>query len=61
MKREIVDYRQFRLNKLNTPQFSHLWLLLGWAAYLFLFFLTENLIPEERCIVVHFSSIKVRI
>ena len=50
MKRKIVDYRQF---KLNTPQFSHLWLLLGWVVYFFLFFLTENFIPEEKCTVVH--------
>ena len=23
-----VDYRQFRFSKLNTPEFSHVWLLL---------------------------------
>ena len=31
MKKPVVDYRQFRLNKLNDPQFSHLKLLLGWV------------------------------
>ena len=34
MKKPVVDYRQFRLRKLNTPEFSHLKLLLiGWGAY----------------------------
>ena len=30
MKKPMVDYRQFRLSKLNTPEFSHLKLLGGW-------------------------------
>ena len=29
----MVDYRSFRLNKLNTPEFSHLWLILFWPLY----------------------------
>ena len=53
MKKPMVDYGQFRLNKINDPQFSHLKLLLGWVAYLVLFFLTENLVPAERCYPVH--------
>ncbi len=53
MKKPVVDYRTFRLQKLNTPQFSHLWLLLGWVGYFLLYFLTENLIPAERCYPVH--------
>ena len=53
MKKPAVDYREFRLSKLNTPQFSHLKLLLGWVGYFALYFLTENLIPVERCIPVH--------
>ena len=53
MKKPMVDYRTFRLKKLNTPQFSHLWLLLGWVGYFLLYFLTENLIPAERCYPVH--------
>jgi len=53
MKKPMVDYRQFRFSKLNTPEFSHLKLLGGWIAYFILYFLTENLIPQERCHIVH--------
>ena len=53
MKRPVVDYRAFRLSKLNDPQFSHLKLLLGWVVYFSLYFLTENLIPAEKCYPVH--------
>ena len=53
MKKPVVDYRQFRLSKLNDPKFSHLKLLLGWVGYFALYFLTENLIPRENCYVIH--------
>ncbi len=53
MKKPMVDYRQFRFSKLNTPEFSHLKLLGGWIAYFALYFLTENLIPQSRCHIVH--------
>lgn len=53
MKKPVVDYRQFRLRKLNDPQFSHLKLLGGWILYFILYFLTENLIPAEKCTSVH--------
>ena len=53
MKKPAVDYRQFRLSKLGSPEFSHLKLLLGWVVYFALYFLTENLIPVERCTPVH--------
>ena len=53
MKKPVVDYRQFRLSKLNEPRFSHLKLLLGWVGYFILYFLTENLIPADRCRPVH--------
>lgn len=53
MKKPVVDYRRLRLNNLNTPEFSHLKLLLGWVGYFTLYFLTENLIPAENCHVIH--------
>ena len=53
MRKPVVDYRTFRLRKINDPQFSHLKLLLGWVGYFILFFLTENLIPAENCYPVH--------
>ena len=48
-----VDYHGFRLSRINEPQFSHAKLLLGWVGYFCLYFLTENLIPAERCTPVH--------
>ena len=53
MKKPVVDYRQFRLSKLGQPEFRHLLLLLGWVVYFSLYFLTENLIPAEKCTPVH--------
>ena len=53
MKKQRVDYSGFRLSKLTDPRFSHLLLLLGWIVYFALYFLTENLIPNEKCFPVH--------
>ena len=53
MKKPVVDYRELRLSRLNEPRFAHLKLLGGWIVYFALYFLTENLIPAERCHVVH--------
>ena len=53
MKTPLVDYRQFRFSKLNTPQFRHLKLLWAWPVYFAMYFLTENLIPPERLHTVH--------
>ena len=53
MRKPVVDYRTFRLRKINDPQFAHLKLLLGWVGYFTLYFLTENLIPAESCTPVH--------
>jgi len=53
MKKPVVDYREFRLSRINEPRFSHLKLLLGWVVYFALYFLTENLIPVESCHVIH--------
>ena len=44
-----VNPKEFSLSKLNTPEFSHLKLLWGWVIYFALYFLTENLIPVEKC------------
>jgi len=53
MKKPVIDYRTFRLRRINEPQFSHLKLLLGWVIYFILFFITENLIPAEKCRPIH--------
>ena len=53
MRTPMVDYRKLRLNNINTPQYRHLFLLLGWVGYLSMYVLTENLIPAESCYPVH--------
>lgn len=53
MKRQPVDYRDFRLSRLNDPRYAHVKLLGGWLVYFALYFLTENLIPPDRCHPVH--------
>lgn len=53
MKKPVVDYRKFRLSKLNTPEFSHLKLLSAWIFYFLAYFITENFIPAESCHVMH--------
>lgn len=53
MKTPQVDYRKFRLNRLNEPEFAHLKLLWGWVTYFVLYLLTENLIPAESCHPIH--------
>ncbi len=53
LREPVVDYREFRLSRLNEPRFSHIKLLSGWAVYLCLYFITENLIPLDKCHVIH--------
>lgn len=53
MKRQMLDYRGFSLAKINEPRFSHVKLLLGWVVYFIMYFVTENLIPAERCHPIH--------
>ena len=49
MKKKPVDYRGFSLRRLNEPRFSHIKLLGGWIFYFAMYFITENLIPPEKC------------
>ncbi len=53
MKKQRVDYTGFSLRRLNEPRFAHAKLLGGWLVYFAMYFLTENLIPVERCHVIH--------
>lgn len=53
LKRLMVDYRQLRLSRMGEPQFAHVKLWFTWLIYFALYFLTENLIPAEKCHVVH--------
>lgn len=52
-RKPVVDYREFRLSRLNEPEFSHIKLLGGWLVYLAFYFITENLIPLSECHVIH--------
>ena len=49
MRKPVVDYRKLRPNNITSPQYRHLLLLLGWVVYFALYYLTENLIPAEKC------------
>lgn len=49
MQAPTVDYRKLRLSNINSPEYRHLLLLLGWVGYFVLYFITENLIPAEKC------------
>ena len=53
MKAPVVDYRAFRPKCINEPQYAHLKLLAGWLVYFALYFLTERLIPYDRCHPIH--------
>ena len=43
----MTDYRQFRLSKLNTPEFSHLKYLLFWPAYGLAFMILERFVTLD--------------
>ena len=53
MKQPVVDYRKLRLSNITSPEYKHLLLLLGWVVYFAFYFLTENLIPAEKCHPMH--------
>ena len=61
MKLPLIDYRQFRLSRLNTPQFRHLKLLLFWPIFSLVFCYLENYRPTVyyapmRCALDHSAS-----
>ena len=53
MRAPVVDYRDFRLRRLNDPRFSHLKYLSIWLFFFVMYTLTENLIPAEACHPMH--------
>jgi len=55
MRKPEVDYREFRLRKINEPQFSHLKLLFGWVGYFAMYYLTEKLILPQHCMPMRFA------
>lgn len=53
MKMTPVDYRRFRPRLINTPEFSHLWLLLYWPLYGLSFMYVERFYPVEHYQPMH--------
>lgn len=53
MKNTAVDYRRFRLRLINTPEFSHLWMLLYWPVYGLGFMYVERFYPVKHYYAVH--------
>lgn len=47
-----VDYRNFRLNQINKPEYKHLWLLLFWPIYYLRYPFIESLNTPDRCFPV---------
>ena len=52
-ERTPVSYRDLSPRTIREKRYSHLFLLLGWVGYFLLYTLTENLIPAEKCHVIH--------
>ena len=48
-----VDYRQFRLRKLSTPEFSHVKLLLFWPFFGLMFLFLERFQPPRNYYPMH--------
>lgn len=53
MRRKAYDYSGFSIKRLREPRFRHILLLAGWIGYFSLYFITENLIPADKCHVIH--------
>ena len=49
----MVDYRKFRLSRLNSEEFKHLWLLLYWPVYGVLFWFAERFYTVESYKVMY--------
>lgn len=48
----MVDYRGFRLFRLNEPRFRHIWLLLFWPVYGLFFYCIEWVFPQDHFYVM---------
>ena len=53
MKKPVTDYREFRLSKLNSPEFKHVKLLLYWPVYGLLFLFVERFYQPEAYYSMH--------
>ena len=53
MNKPTVNYKNLRINNITSPDFRHLFLILGWPLYFVLYYLTEKFIPTENCHIVY--------
>ena len=53
MRKPVVDYSKLRFSNITSPQYRHVFLLLGWVVYFALYILTEQLIPIEKSHLIH--------
>ncbi len=47
LRKPVIDYRKFRLSKLNSEEFGHVKLLLYWPLFGVLFYLMERVVPVK--------------
>ena len=48
-----VDYRQFRLNKINEPQYKHLWFFIFWPIFGLRYLILERYVPVRYYHPIH--------
>jgi len=48
-----VDYRQFRLNKINEPQYKHLWFFIFWPIFGLRYLILERFVPVSYYHPIH--------
>lgn len=48
-----VDLRNFKLKRINEPQYKHLWLLLFWPIYWLRYPIVEAINTVDRCFLMH--------
>ena len=53
--KKMVDYRNFRFSKLNTPEFQHLKYLVFWPVFGVLFLIVERLWIRDHYTSIHCS------
>jgi len=48
-----ADYRNFRLSRINEPEYKHMWYLLFWPGFIAQYVLIENLNPAPQYHMIH--------
>ena len=53
MKDKLYDYSNLRPSTITHPEYRHLFLLLGWLGYTCMYLVTDRMIPQTSCHIVH--------